>query len=126
MRTSKNTEAAEQRELQHLSKLSEVELFRSLVRRLLGKDHRRRGFAMKVLIRIGKPAVVLLVRETCAKRRSNQHRLLLLQALEKLGQPISLDQFYDLTIVTRRYGLLVQNQLGRMLFPHCGGVTQGN
>jgi len=119
--TAKNVDM--RAELGQLLKLPWEQCFARLVSWLLGRSARHRELAIQILVRNGKASVSDLLRAAFAPRRPQQHRVRLLQVVEKIGQPLELNQFFDLLAMMERYGPAVQYQISRVLLAHHRAVS---
>ena len=91
---------------------------------LVDDDESRRNVATGVIASIGANGVSRLVREALAPGKHSQQRVRLLQAVEKIGQPLQLDQVFDLNAATRRSDAAVQDQIARVLAAHRRASSQ--
>jgi hypothetical protein len=89
-----------------------------MVRWLTGRDGPRIALATAIMVKTGKAAASMLVREALVPRRPTQHRVRLLQVVENIGQPLDAADWFDLQSAIRRYGAVVQKQIINVLAAH--------
>jgi hypothetical protein len=89
-------DAATRSDLESLMRLSEAECTQTTIQWVMRKNARRQALATTIMANRGKTGVSLLAREIMAPRRSAQQCLRLLDALEKIGQPLELGDWFNL------------------------------
>ena len=101
-------------ELQSLSQLPAPAIHKTLVAWRVGEDESRRGIATELLARMGRESVGILLAETNAPDKSVSYRLMLLEALSCLGQPLTFSQWSVLTAM-ERFGAQVRSKILEVL-----------
>ena len=72
--------------------------FARLIEALRRKNPRLNEFAAETLCHVGKPAVPLLAWEAAARGKQPDHRVRILDAIQRIGEPLD-EAFFDLTIL---------------------------
>jgi hypothetical protein len=83
-------------DLDRLYELPADQCRETLIDWLLGNSKRRSAVAAEVFNRVGRPSVAILLGAAFAPRRSRGHRVRLLEALGDLGQPLDVNQWFQL------------------------------
>ncbi|MGA2443406.1 MAG: hypothetical protein ABSH08_20835 [Tepidisphaeraceae bacterium] len=92
------------KDMAHLSGSPEAERLRLLLKWLAGNNARRRALATEIVAGTGKLAVPVLLDEALAPRMSAQQRIRIFDVMERIGQPLDMDQWMELYSSVWRYG----------------------
>lgn len=74
--------------------------FEQLVAALGRKDPAMNEYAAEIFRRVGKPVVPLLVREAVCRGKQPDHRVRILDVIQRIGEPLDM-AFFDLTMLLR-------------------------
>ena len=80
--------------------------FESLIEALRRKDRDLNGYASEILYRLRKEmdphkqVVPMLVREACRSGKRPDHRIRILDVVQRIGEPLDAESFFDLTFLT--------------------------
>ena len=104
-----------QKDAQHLCKLPPDEQFRLIQKWVTGDNAQLRILAAEVFAGAGKAGISLLLSEALAPGKRPQQRIRLFDAIERIGRPLDVAQWIDLSFVMRQYGPEVRNRIWRLL-----------
>jgi len=80
--------------------------FERLIEALRRKNRDLNGYASEILYRLRKEmdphkqVVPMLVREACCKGKQPEHRIRILDVVQRIGEPLDAESFFDLTFLT--------------------------
>ncbi|MGA2439594.1 MAG: hypothetical protein ABSH08_01430 [Tepidisphaeraceae bacterium] len=95
------------KDMAHLSGSPEAERYRLLMKWLTGNHVRRRALATEIVAGTGKLAKSVLLDEALAPRKTAQQRMRVFDVMERIGQPLDMDQWMELYSSVWRYGPVV-------------------
>jgi hypothetical protein len=90
----------------------------TVFRWLLSDEKDRIELATAMIVGSGAPAVPLLVSEAVRRRRSDSQRIRLLEVIERIGVPLSADEFFDLYELLQRSTRPVQLRIVQLFSAH--------
>lgn len=106
---------ATRKDLERLSRLQDEQLHRKLMSWLIGDDTRRWHLAVDVFARGGKAGMSLLWRTALFRDRGAKQRVRLLNAIERIGWPSNLMEWFELFSTKYPYGRQAHKQILRLL-----------
>ena len=74
--------------------------FAQLITALGRKDPRLREYATEILCRLGKQAVPMLVEEAAARGRQPDHRVRILDVVQRIGEPLDAEFFVVMLLLS--------------------------
>ena len=98
--------------MKRLTEMSPAKAISTTLRWVGGKNARRRELALMVFRRDAQTAASWLVDQLFVRGRRTVYRLLVLDALELLGEPLPATRFFDLQLALHRFSPVVAHRSG--------------
>ena len=115
MGTKPNTSEDNRSDLECLASAPPDKGLKTILKWLTGKDARRSNLAGAVLLGMGKAPTDRILREALAPRTPVQHRIRLLQMIERIGQPLEPGQWFTLFSAAETCGPPLRDQIRHLL-----------